>query len=411
MSNTPPASAEPTWTLLLFLAVVAFFGFIIWVLLRVQLLEFLRYVRLSELFFIGLFTDKQDYCFDWLKQASIALVDPTNEGMDLAQKCFGDIGALPPEKAMDFYYLTGHSMASIGRKVAYYTHFPMLIAMICVAVYAIFYSPRNSFRRRHDLESFIRTQAKMWPVISPNVDFKPASLSARIPGSKIPDQLAPFAEALSPEEWISFHRIHMVNGIPDREETRRALILQLGPRWRGVGGLPPYMRALIAAFALKGVQKREDSDNLLSRLALCWNIKTGFKMAPDITRDIERYLKDKEISEEIERIGSQHAYRMTAILGILKWARMMGGVLASAQFLWLRAVDRNLWYALNNLGRRSFHAEGSGAIAHFMAEQNAKKPLPIPRVDTAIVAINQFLVDPDKHAIAIPPREEPKAKT
>jgi intracellular multiplication protein IcmP len=83
----------------------------------------------------------------------------------------------------------------------------------------------------------------------------------------------------------------------------------------------------------------------------------------------------------------------------------MGGVLAPAQFLWLRGVDRNLWYALNNLGRRSFHSEGMGAMAHFMAEQAAKKPLPIPRVDTAIITLNQFLSDPEKRSIPIPPRE------
>ena len=109
-----------------------------------------------------------------------------------------------------------------------------------------------------------------------------------------------------------------------------------------------------------------------------------------------------------QRIAAEHAYRTTAILGVLKWARTMGGVLASAQFLWLRATDRGLWYPLNNLGRRSFHVEGSGAMAHFMAEQNAKKPLPIPRVDTAITAINQFLSDPQKRPIPIPPRADAK---
>jgi intracellular multiplication protein IcmP len=80
----------------------------------------------------------------------------------------------------------------------------------------------------------------------------------------------------------------------------------------------------------------------------------------------------------------------------------MGGVLAPAQFLWLRAEDRNLWYPLNNLGRRSFHAEGAGAMAHYLAEQAADKPLPIPRIDTAIVTLNQYLA---ANAVSIPPRE------
>ncbi len=91
------------------------------------------------------------------------------------------------------------------------------------------------------------------------------------------------------------------------------------------------------------------------------------------------------------------------MVGALRYARFQGGVLAPAQFLWLRAVDRALWYPLNNLGRRSFHTEGAGAMAHFMAEQNAKKPLVVPRIDTAIITLNQYLARPD--ALPIPDRE------
>ena len=42
-----------------------------------------------------------------------------------------------------------------------------------------------------------------------------------------------------------------------------------------------------------------------------------------------------------------------------------------------------------------------------MAEEAAAKPLPIPRVDTAIVALNQYLAA--NPATVIPPREEPNA--
>ena len=49
-------------------------------------------------------------------------------------------------------------------------------------------------------------------------------------------------------------------------------------------------------------------------------------------------------------------------------------------------------------------------MAHYMAEQAAKKPLPIPRIDTAIVTLNQFLSDSEKRSIPIPPREGDKAK-
>jgi hypothetical protein len=40
-------------------------------------------------------------------------------------------------------------------------------------------------------------------------------------------------------------------------------------------------------------------------------------------------------------------------------------------------------------------------MAHFMAELAAKKPLPIPRVETALITINQYLAN---NQVQIPAR-------
>ena len=122
-----------------------------------------------------------------------------------------------------------------------------------------------------------------------------------------------------------------------------------------------------------------------------WSEKGGFQLPAALTTEIDKILADKEIGGKALEVAADYAYRTTALLAVLRWGRMMGGVLAPAQFLWVRGTDRDLWYALNNLGRRSFHAEGAGAIAHYMAEQNAKKALPIPRIDTALMTLNQYL--------------------
>jgi len=411
-ANAPRPEAEPAWTMILMVLMLALFFWAIWYFLKPQFLEFLRYLRLLELWVIGIFTHQTHACASWLRQAPIGNASPTVENAQLARACFGAgyVDTLPPDQEMDYFNLSGASIGAIGHLTARYLRIPVAIGCIGVAFYVIYFSPRNKFRVRHTLESFIKVQAKMWPVIAPIVNFKPSNYSARIPGQTVPDQLPPFAEALSPEEWIAWHRITVTNGIPDREAARRAFIQQLGPRWQGVDGQPPYIRALFAACALKGSQKREESDDLLGQLSICWTPNGGFAMTPEIANQVERIMRDASLSGEVARVAESHAYRTTAVLGALKWARSMGGVLASAQFLWLRAVDRALWYPLNNLGRRSFHVEGSGAMAHFMAEESAKKPLPMPRVDTAIIALNQFLADPEKRTTGIPPREEPKNK-
>jgi len=410
---SPNPNAEPVFSLFLFAAVFIFMGWIAWSLFRVEMLEAIRYIRLAELWVIGLFTDGVANCYAWLKQAPSANVTPTVENIRLTRSCFGpaSMNAMQPQQAMNFYQLTGYSADAIGRATGYYLHWPAGLFFVGVGIYTVFFSPRSKFKTRYSLEGFIKIQSKMWPVISPIVDFKPTHYSARVPGDTVPEKLPPFAEPLSPEEWIAWHRIQVANGIPDREAARRAFIQQLGPRWNGIEGQPDYIRALYAAFALKGAQKREESDDFLGRLSTCWTISKGLRIAPEIIAEVDRTIRDSAIGGEAVKFAKQHAYRTTSLLGTLKWARSMGGVLAPAQFLWLRAADRGLWYPLNNLGRRSFHVEGSGAIAHFMAEQNAKKALPIPRIDTAIVALNQFLSSPERHPMPIPEREEPKART
>ena len=78
---------------------------------------------------------------------------------------------------------------------------------------------------------------------------------------------------------------------------------------------------------------------------------------------------------------------------------MRSGVLAPAQFAWLKLVDRPLWYALQSLG---FETEGTGrylhpnprveavgARDHWAVERSADIPIPEPSFDRALVALQR----------------------
>jgi len=61
-------------------------------------------------------------------------------------------------------------------------------------------------------------------------------------------------------------------------------------------------------------------------------------------------------------------------------------LVASAEFVWLKELDRQLWYVLNGVGRSAFHPESLGAMAH-MQEQEAVENrflLLQPKVDRAV---------------------------
>lgn len=398
---------DPTWSLMLFIGMLIVAGALIWWFWKAEILTGLRYLRMGELWLIGLFDQQASACFKWLRVAQVPTSDmmlPSQAAYQAALGCFGpEVRSLPPAEALAYYNITATSTGFVTNVAERYIRWPVALVCVGLGIHALFFTVRNKFKTRHNLESFIKIQAKIWPVISPIVNFSPADHSARIPGQPIPAKLPPFAEALSPEEWIAYHAIPVANRIPDRESVRRAFVAQLGPRWEGPESLPPHIKALYAAFALKGVQRREECDELLGRLAQSWSLRGGFIMDSKLAAEVDQLVRDPNVGGKALPIAGQHAYRTTALLAVLRWARFMGGVLAPAQFLWVRAADRALWYPLNNLGRRTFHTEGAGAMAHFLAEQAANKPLIVPRVDTAIVTLNQYLA---ANTVAIPPRNE-----
>jgi intracellular multiplication protein IcmP len=401
------AEEDPTWTLLFIVCLLlgAIWG--IWHFFQHEILWILRGIRLGEIGLQSLFSSRAHACLTWLWRADVGHDIPSTPVVEAALACYGpDIRALPPLEALDYYNFTPTSLAAMTRLVASPLRWILGLAAGGVCVYAIYFTPLNRFKVKHSLESFIKFQASMWPVISPIVGFNPTKTSARIPGEPIPDKLPLFAEALAPEEWVAYHRIPVVNSVPDREQTRQAFQLQLGPRWTGTAGLPPYLLGLFAAFALQGAQKREAADSLLGQLSLAWSATKGFHPSAELMHQCRKHAEDPAIGGKALQVAKKHAYRATVFLGLLKWARAMGGVLAPGQFLWLRGEDRTLWYPLNNLGRRAFLTEGAGAIAHFMAEEAAGRALPIPRIETAIITLNTYFA---KGSITVPPRAEPAA--
>ncbi len=396
---------DPTWILVIFVSILGGMGWVFWHFFNQPLMEFVRYVKLIEMAPLALVDRQASACFSWLREAQISNAMPSHDAYQAALGCFGgkSLARLPAAGALHYYNITPTSLGFVSRLIGGYTKWLVIGFCGFVAYYALFKSVRNEYKKRHDLESFIKAQATVWKVIAPVVSFNPSTHSARVLGGRVPQKMPLFAEALSPEEWLSFHQIPIVKGIPRREEVHRALLLQLGPRWTGTyQELPFYMQALLAALALKGVQKRDESDNLLGRISACWSEKKGMSFPPELVSEIKKILKDPAIGGEVLNVAKNHAFRTTAVIGVLKWARFMGGVLASAQFLWLRGVDRELWYALNNLGRRSFHTEGAGSMAHFMAEDLAHKALVVPRFETVFITLNKYM---GENQVVIPPYE------
>jgi intracellular multiplication protein IcmP len=266
----------------------------------------------------------------------------------------------------------------------------------CMFVWVIFTGPTSRFHRVMGLEAVIRDQAKTFKVIRPFIKFNPNHLTARPIGAPVPVDLPMFAEALSPEEWIAINEIPYIDGVLDTAAAEAAFAKQLGPRWKGAMALPAELQVILAAFCLKAARKRNEADELLGRLACCWDHKSGLRLSRErgLVRQARKILRDKKLSEKTLGNCNRHAYVSTAMMRALNTAREDGGVLAPAQFVWLRAHNRGLWYPLNNLGRQAFHMEAIAAAAHYRAEKHINRPIPRPRVMDALDGLLEHLKNP-----------------
>jgi intracellular multiplication protein IcmP len=92
------------------------------------------------------------------------------------------------------------------------------------------------------------------------------------------------------------------------------------------------------------------------------------------------------------KIVAGHAYITTAMASLLNISRE-AGVLATSEFIWLKPLDRRMWFMLNSVGRPTAVAEISGAFAHWLAEKKLGIPLVIPMVDEAVTGLELALKD------------------
>lgn len=259
------------------------------------------------------------------------------------------------------------------------------------AIWSQIKGPGTDHRTKMSIDSLISRQKHNFPVISPLASFDPSTQPPRPPGSPVPAELPAFAEALGPEEWLAYNEIPAPDGKIDERAATRSFQKQLIGRWKGPKALKPYQQILLAAFCLKASRKRNEADVMLGKLASCWTYKKGLQLDPKLLKEARKVLGNKKLASIVLTNTNRHAFVTTALLRALATAREEGGVLASAQFVWLRAYDRTLWYPLNNLGRQSFHMEALGAMSHYRAEKMTQRPIPVPKLEDAVTTISGYM--------------------
>ena len=137
-----------------------------------------------------------------------------------------------------------------------------------------------------------------------------------------------------------------------------------------------HLQALLTIFVLRANGKDKASLDLIYQIS---KSAGGGKL--DFS-GVSEQIKEIRDCKLLKWLYQRHAYATTFFARALEAART-AGVLSSSDFLWLKPLDRRMWYILNNVGRQACMVETAGPFAHFLAEKRFGRALRAPMIKQA----------------------------
>lgn len=216
----------------------------------------------------------------------------------------------------------------------------------------------------------------------------------------------------------------------DRSKAYLLLRDNLGEPWKGVENLDFTHRCLLAVvvphiFGKVGISRRINRkiNNLYETKKDKPELKAEPKLRLEVENEVNKILSDHKdafvmpyfsetdfdeafdpLASSFDELDSEkdmfdkgvtliqdslltHYYVKTLILSLIEksWTY---GVLASSELLWIKTVDRGLWYIVSQQGRTSAFVEVVGAWAHYLAEREFGFKVIVPQLEEGINALD-----------------------
>lgn len=285
-----------------------------------------------------------------------------------------------------------NSLVDLSTAVGNYLRYPLTLLALGGAAILHFTGISHRFRNTYTTDQLKKLEQVNWPQITPvaNLDLVKQKLDE-----------GPWAIALSPMRFCKKNNLLDVeekNGkyiaTLRRGSAYRVLSLQLGPRWRGAEFLPPYLKALFAIFAARINEDKKSAEVILDRISASATTIDNLNFF-----GVDELMRKHMNSKKVAKVMALHGYVATVLASMLVGAREVG-VLATSEFLWLKPIDRRIWYMLNSVGRQTAVPEICGAFSHWLAEKKLGLPLVVPMVEEGIrgleVSLSELIYKPEE---------------
>ena len=348
-------SLAALWIMVLLFIVLA----IIWAYLKSYIIDGVFQLKIFEIYLVSFFTPKLDKYARWM--------------------------ANPPFDVV----LGFHHILYFSGVVGDYLRYPFCGLLGLAGIWLCAGASALRFRTVYNMKKLIHSEKAIWPQIMPVADLDLV---------KQPLDEGPWAMTPIPMQFARQHKLlkierkALTEGMLSRQSkptatvikgaAHRVFSLQMGSPWRGdLNQLNPHTLALFAIFAAKSEGNDKAARKLLTQISMSTaNGKLDFNGVKQLAAKYSH-------AKPVQKVMSQHAYVLGLMASMLELART-DGVLAVADFLWLKPVDRPLWYMLVMVGRPTAVPEISGAFGHWLAEKELAQRLIVPQVDEAVTALD-----------------------
>ncbi|KPY55711.1 secretion/conjugation apparatus DotM-related subunit [Pseudomonas amygdali] len=269
--------------------------------------------------------------------------------------------------------------------------------------------PKMRFTKTHNIKSFVDESKSQYPHLRmfSEIDLIAQPLDHPVFGMSLTSRQFAFVHRLiagwkeeSDRSWTP---------TLDREKTTEVMRKQLGKHWTKSANLS-VGETLLVAIAVPRVAATDSTlDDAAFKSAMadseymlewCWDqfvppsqskpkkgdpVPEEFAwLKPDIDLEIPRKIIQKYLNHpNVNGILHKHAFVRTIIFALFTQARRLG-VLPPAEMRWMRFFDRELWYALQTIGRQAGFPEAPAVLSHFLYESKQGSALPEPQLDKAV---------------------------
>lgn len=344
---------------------------LIWYFGHTYIVSFVYKIKLFQAEIMSLFTSKLDPIIQQIRTQNVAQV--SFQEMQQVSTAIGDL-----------------------------VRYPIIIILAILAVLLYFNDVTSRYRNTYTMKTLAEAEQVNWPQIKPIVKLDLISQDI---------DSGPWAMAMTPMQFAKKYKLLQEEPIVVSDQTLRrkarptvsvirnkakqVFTLQLGRYWEGTGTLNEHTKALYAIFAARINRDREQANKLVNQIAV--SVDSGKLNFAGVEELLNKYKDTKPVVE----ITQKHSFLLTVMASMLETART-DGVIATADFLWLKPLDRTLWYMLNSVGRQTPFVEVAGPFAHWLAEKEFGRKIMVPMVDEAVTALEVAV----QEIIYVPEEEE-----